>query len=170
MKPIVAIVGRPNVGKSTLFNRLVGERLAIVEDVPGTTRDRIYGEAEWNDVEFNVIDTGGLQEEDEYDTLAPREISERTQNQARLAIEEADVLIFVVDGMAGLTAADYDVADLVRRSRKPVILGVNKTESQPRAENAVEFYALSLGDPYPFSAIHAVGTFTYMMRTVSPCW
>lgn len=157
MKPTVAIVGRPNVGKSTLFNRLVGERLAIVEDLPGTTRDRIYAEAEWNDVEFNVIDTGGLQEEDEYDTLAPREISERTQNQARLAIDEADVLIFLVDGMAGLTAADYDVADLIRRAEKPVVLGVNKTESQQRAENAVEFYALGIGEPYPFSAIHAIG-------------
>src|SRR5438309_10180712 len=97
-KPLIALVGRPNVGKSTLFNRLVGERSAIVEDLPGTTRDRLYGEAEWLGVTFTLIDTGGLQDEDEFDSLAPREISERTRNQAEVAILEADVIVLVVDG------------------------------------------------------------------------
>jgi GTPase len=158
MKPVVAIVGRPNTGKSTLFNRLVGERRAIVEDLPGTTRDRIYGDADWTGVEFTIIDTGGLQEEDEYDRLAPREISERTQNQARLAIEEADVILFLVDGKAGVSTADHDVADVIRASGKPVVLGVNKAESESRRENAVEFYELGLGEPIPFSALHGTGS------------
>lgn len=158
MKPTVAIVGRPNVGKSTLFNRLVGERRAIVEDLPGTTRDRMYGDAEWLGVEFTVIDTGGLQDEDEYSHLASREISAATQNQARFALEEADVILLVVDGATGLTAADHDVAEIVRRSEKPVILAVNKTESESRRESAVEFYELGLGDPIPFSSLHGIGT------------
>jgi GTP-binding protein len=154
----VAVVGRPNTGKSTLFNRLIGERRAIVEDIPGTTRDRIYGEAEWTGVDFVVIDTGGLQDEDEYDRLAPRDISERTQNQAKLAIDEADLILFLVDGRAGVSAADHDVADIIRASGKPVVLGVNKTESEARRENAVEFYELGLGEPIAFSALHGVGT------------
>src|SRR6476619_7507625 len=126
--PIVAIVGRPNVGKSTLFNRLIGERRAIVEDLPGTTRDRLYGDAEWLGVDFTIIDTGGLQEEDEFDQLAPREIALRTRNQAEIAIAEADLILYLVDGKAGLTAGDYEVADVIRRSAKPVVLGVNKAE------------------------------------------
>jgi GTPase len=158
LNPVVAIVGRPNTGKSTLFNRLVGERRAIVEDMPGTTRDRIYGDTDWVGVDFTVIDTGGLQDEDEYDTLAPREISVRTQNQARIAIQEADVVLFLVDGRTGVSAADYDVAELMRAAGKPVVLGVNKTESEERRENAVEFYALGLGDPIAFSALHGIGT------------
>src|SRR5687767_15650912 len=119
VKPIVAIVGRPNTGKSTIFNRLVGERRAIVEDLPGTTRDRLYGDADWIGVPFTIIDTGGLQEEDEYDKLTAREISVRTQNQARLAIEEADVILFLVDGRSGLTAADHEVGNIIRESGKP---------------------------------------------------
>lgn len=158
MKPIVAIVGRPNVGKSTLFNRLVGERRAIVEDLPGTTRDRMYGDAEWQGVEFTIIDTGGLQDIDEFDRLAPREISENTQNQARFAIEEADVIMFLVDGAQGVSAADHDVAELIRRSEKPVILGVNKTENEARRATAVEFYELGIGEPIPFSSLHGIGT------------
>lgn len=158
LKPVVAIVGRPNTGKSTLFNRLVGERRAIVEDLPGTTRDRIYGETDWAGVDFTVIDTGGLQDEDEYDSLAPREISVRTQNQARIAIEESDVILFLVDGRAGVSASDYDVAEIMRASGKPVVLGVNKAESEERRENAVEFYALGLGEPIAFSALHGIGT------------
>jgi GTPase len=158
VKPVVAIVGRPNTGKSTFFNRLVGERRALVEDLPGTTRDRLYGEAEWNGVEFTVIDTGGLQDEDEFDSLTPREISERTQNQARIAIDEADVLLFLVDGRTGISAADHDVAELIRAAGKLVVVGVNKAENEARRENAVEFYELGLGDPVPFSALHGIGT------------
>jgi len=158
MKPTVAIVGRPNVGKSTLFNRLVGERRAIVEDLPGTTRDRMYGDAEWQGIEFTIIDTGGLQDEDEYDQLAPREISAHTQNQARFALEEADVILFLVDGATGLSSADHDVAELIRRSEKPVVLGVNKTESEGRRANSVEFYELGIGEPIAFSSLHGIGT------------
>ncbi len=158
MKPLVAIIGRPNTGKSTLFNRLVGERKALVEDLPGTTRDRIYGDTEWLGIEFSIIDTGGLQHEDEFDKLTPREISERTQNQAQFAIEEADVLVMLVDGRTGLNAADHDVAELVRTSGKPIILGVNKAESEERRNNAVEFFELGLGEPIAFSALHGIGT------------
>lgn len=158
MKPVVAIVGRPNTGKSTLFNRLIGERRAIVSDVPGTTRDRLYGDAEWLGVEFSVIDTGGLQDDDELGQLTTRQIGERTQAQARFAIEEADVILFLVDGKGGLTAADIDVADVVRESGKPVILGVNKTESESRRDAAYEFYELGLGEPIPFSSLHGIGT------------
>ncbi|HLT18430.1 MAG TPA: ribosome biogenesis GTPase Der [Thermomicrobiales bacterium] len=158
MKPIVAIIGRPNAGKSTLFNRLIGEQRAIVEDVPGTTRDRLYGDTEWAGYHFTLIDTGGLQEEDEYDRLAPAEISERTQNQARLAIEEADLIVFVVDGTSSPTAADHDIADILRASHKPVVVGVNKAESRERQEAAVEYYELGLGEPIPFSALHGIGT------------
>ncbi|HQX63130.1 MAG TPA: ribosome biogenesis GTPase Der [Thermomicrobiales bacterium] len=158
MKPIVAIVGRPNTGKSTLFNRLVGERRAIVSDVPGTTRDRIYGDAEWMGVEFSVIDTGGLQDDDELGRLTTRQIGERTQAQARVAIEEADVVLFLVDGKGGLTAADLDVAGVVRESGKPAVLGVNKTETESRREAAWEFFELGLGEPVPFSALHGIGT------------
>lgn len=158
VKPVVAIVGRPNTGKSTFFNRLVGERRAIVEDVPGTTRDRLYGDGDWIGREFTMIDTGGLQDEDEFDKLTAREISERTQNQARLAIDEADVILLLVDGRAGVSAADHDVAEIVRASGKPVVLGVNKAESEARRENAVEFYELGLGEPIAFSALHGIGT------------
>jgi GTPase len=156
-KPVVAIVGRPNVGKSTLFNRLIGERRAIVEDLPGTTRDRLFGEAEWSGATFDVIDTGGLQDEAEIAVSSSTEISEATQRQALLALEEADLILFLVDGEIGVTTGDMDVADLVRRTAKPVILVVNKTESRVRHDNAVEFYQLGLGDPIPVSAIHGTG-------------
>lgn len=158
MKPVVAIIGRPNAGKSTLFNRLIGEQRAIVGDIPGTTRDRLYGDTEWAGRRFTLIDTGGLQDEDEYDNLAPSEISERTQDQARLAIEEADLILFLVDGTTEPTAADHDVADVLRVSEKPIVLGVNKAESQMRQENAIAFYELGLGEPIPFSGLHGIGT------------
>ena len=158
MKPVVAIIGRPNAGKSTLFNRMIGEQRAIVGDIPGTTRDRLYGDTEWLGKHFTLIDTGGLQDEDEYDRLAPAEISERTQHQAQLAIEEADVILFLVDGSLEPTAADHDVADILRASAKPVVLGVGKAESQTRQENAIAFYELGLGEPFPFSALHGIGT------------
>lgn len=151
-KPIVAIVGRPNVGKSTLFNRLVGARKAIVEDIPGVTRDRLYDNAEWLGREFIVIDTGGIRF-DEGDIFT-REI----KWQAELAIEEADVLLLVVDSQEGVTGEDQQVADLLRRSGKPVILAANKVEDFGRQLDYYEFYQLGLGDPIPVSAMHGMNT------------
>lgn len=151
--PLVALVGRPNVGKSALFNRLVGERLAIVEDVPGTTRDRMYAPAEWAGRAFNVVDTGGLE------LGQAAEITVRVRNQARLAIEEADVVVLLVDGMDGLTGEDLEVAALLRRGRTPVVLAVNKTEgSAERRLDAAEFWALDIGEPLAVSALHGTGT------------
>lgn len=158
MKPIVAIVGRPNVGKSTFFNRLIGERKAIVENLPGTTRDRLYGESEWNGRQFTVVDTAGLLLQDEDPDAPLAEIARRAREQAELAIAEADAILFMVDGRDGLTTADADVAEVLRMTNKPVILAVNKADSQERALDAVEFYALNLGEPIPMSAYHGIGT------------
>lgn len=157
-KPIVAIVGRPNVGKSTLFNRLVGERKAIVEDLPGTTRDRLYGSVDWNGVEFTVVDTAGLVDEEEIQQSTTAEIARFTRDQAVAAINEADAIVFVVDARAGVTAGDHEVADLLRRTKKPTVLAVNKAESPERRDMAIEFYELGLGDPIPVSAYHGSGT------------
>jgi len=151
-KPIVAIIGRPNVGKSTLFNRLIGRRQAIVSEVPGTTRDRLYGDTEWNGVPFTLIDTGG------FDTASTDDLIRQVRTQAQVAIEEADVVLFVVDGKEGLTASDEEVARLLHRSAKPVIVAVNKAESPNRRLQAVDFYRLRLGRPYPVSALHGTGT------------
>jgi GTP-binding protein len=160
MKPIVALVGRPNVGKSTFFNRLIGERKAIVEDMPGTTRDRLYGDSDWNGRVFTVIDTAGLLlEEDDLTEGTPQlEIARRVREQAEVAIAEADAIIFMVDTREGLTAADAAVAEVLRTSQKPVILAANKADNKERMLDAVEFYALSLGDPIPMSAYHGIGT------------
>lgn len=160
MKPIVAIVGRPNVGKSTFFNRLIGQRKAIVEDLPGTTRDRLYGECEWNGRIFTVVDTAGLLfEHDDLTTGTPQiEIARQVRAQVKIALEEADIIIFVVDIMAGITAADDEVAVMLRRSNKPIILTANKSDSLARNLDAVEFYALNLGHPIPMSAYHGIGT------------
>jgi GTP-binding protein len=167
-KPVVALVGRPNVGKSTLFNRLVGRRTAIVEDLPGTTRDRIYGDSDWNGVGFTVIDTGGLEAPGELrsrpgqpaEALATDSalFVEEVQSQARLAMEEADAIIFVVDGKEGLTATDMDIANVLRVTKKPLFLAVNKTESKQRQLDAVEFWNLGLGEPIAISAYHGDGT------------
>lgn len=157
-KPIVAIVGRPNVGKSTLFNRLVGERRAIVEDEPGTTRDRIYGTTDWGGVEFTIIDTGGLQADREVATESLTEIARNTRGQAQLAIDEADVIVFLVDGKHGLTAGDHEVADLLRKADKPTILAANKLESTTRRDGVYEFYELGLGEPISISSYHGTGT------------
>lgn len=164
MKPLVAIVGRPNVGKSTFFNRMLGERVAIVEDVPGTTRDRIYGDTDWNGREFTLIDTGGL----EFGSGIPvgqvgldgqpGDIMKNVRAQAELAIEEADVIVFMVDARSGITAADEEVADLLRRTRKPVILTANKADNAARRQDAVEFYSLGLGEPITISSIQGTGT------------
>ncbi len=168
-KPVVALVGRPNVGKSTLFNRLVGRRTAIVEDLPGTTRDRIYGDSYWNGVGFTVIDTGGLEAPNEFGATRPRQADSPPlavdsapfvtyiQNQAAVAVNEADVILLVVDGKEGLTAADQDVAELLRRSNKPIFVVVNKTESTARQFDALEFWNLGLEQPYPISAYHGDG-------------
>ncbi|MBS1252814.1 MAG: GTPase Der [Anaerolineales bacterium] len=151
-KSIVALVGRPNVGKSTLFNRFIGERFAIVEDVPGTTRDRIYGETEWNGVTFTVVDTGGLL------VGVDEPLIDRVRVQAEAAIREADVIIFLVDVKEGLTVADEDVVRLLREADKPVILAVNKADNQQRRLEALEFWALGLDEPMPISALHGTGT------------
>ena len=164
-KPVLAIVGRPNVGKSSFFNRLIGEQVAIVEDQPGTTRDRIYGDTEWNGVVFTVIDTGGMVLGDAADPgtgpqgeVTPEDIERRTREQAEAAIEEADVILLMVDAKAGLTSADSDIADILRKSEKPVIVAANKADSEERRLNAVEFYALGLGDPIPMSSKHSINT------------
>jgi GTP-binding protein len=150
--PIVAIVGRPNVGKSTLFNRMVGERAAIVEDTAGTTRDRVYAEADWNGRHFMMVDTGGLE-------LEPgTSIEERVQDQARVAIEEADVVLFVVDAVAGLAPLDYEVADRLRRAHRPTILVINKADNPRREAEGAEFYALGFDPAITISAQHGRNT------------
>lgn len=169
-KPIVALVGRPNVGKSTLFNRLVGQRKAIIEDLAGTTRDRLYGEADWGGRDFILVDTGGI----EFGLLAPANKSiaaggftagvssrlflKEIRQQAEVAIAEAEVIVFLVDVDSGLTTTDEDIANLLRRTKKPVLLAVNKADNKKRRDEAVEFYALGLGDPIPVSALHGTGT------------
>ena len=150
--PVVAIVGRPNVGKSTLFNRLIGQRLAIVEDIPGTTRDRVYGTAEWNGRRFTMVDTGGLELEPGTD------IETRVQEQARVAIEEADVILFVVDAAAGLAPLDHEVADRLRRASKPTILVINKADNPRRELEGAEFFALGMEPTIAISAQHGRNT------------
>ena len=150
--PVVAIVGRPNVGKSTLFNRMVGERAAIVEDTAGTTRDRVYGESDWNGRRFMMVDTGGLE-------LEPgTSIEERVQDQARVAIEEADVVLFVVDAAAGLAPLDHEVADRLRRAHRPTILVINKADNPRREAEGAEFYALGFDPAITISAQHGRNT------------
>ncbi|HET7056582.1 MAG TPA: ribosome biogenesis GTPase Der [Thermomicrobiales bacterium] len=165
-RPIVAIVGRPNVGKSTLFNRLVGERRAIVEDVPGTTRDRLYGTTTWGGVDFTIVDTAGLQDTSEIERSTTAEIGQMTRDQARSAIDEADVIVFMVDTKAGMTAGDHEVADMLRRTDKPTILVANKVDNINRKDLAFEFYELGLGDPMAMSSYHGVGTSDLLDRIV----
>ena len=150
-KPLVAIVGRPNVGKSTLFNRLVGRKVAIVEDTPGVTRDRIYGDAEWLTYSFTVIDTGGIEPASE------DKIAVQMRRQAEIAIETCDVIVFLVDGREGMTSADEEVASLLRKSNKPVILGVNKLDAPKYNDNIYEFYTLGLGEPIIVSSGQGIG-------------
>ena len=147
-KPLVAVVGRPNVGKSTLFNAIVNKRISIVEDIPGVTRDRIYFDAEWLNREFTMIDTGGI----EFITDNSHVIPKMMRLQAELAIEEADVILFVVDGKQGIVPADEEVANILRASGKPVVLVVNKIDSVNQEPNIYEFYNLGLGDPIGISA------------------
>ncbi len=152
-RPLVAIVGRPNVGKSMLFNRLVGQRLSIVEDTPGVTRDRLYAECEWCGRKFDIVDTGGIE------PMTDSEILLFMREQAQIAINAADVIVLVTDIRTGVTAADKDVANMLLRSRKPVVLAVNKADSTGTEDPALyEFYSLGLGDPIAVSAIHGHGT------------
>jgi GTP-binding protein len=151
-KPVVAVVGRPNVGKSTFFNSLIGERLSIVDDTPGITRDRIFAESEWRGRKFSLIDTGGI--EPKTDNLILREM----RRQAELAIEMADVIILLVDLKTGLTADDADIAEMLRKSAKPVLVAVNKSDHVgDMPADAYEFYNLGLGDIFPISAVHRLG-------------
>ena len=156
-KPLVALVGRPNVGKSTLFNRMVGQRISIVEDIPGTTRDRLYADVEWGGRVFTVIDTGGLvletRPEDSSNDIIPR-----VRAQAQIAIDEADVIVMLTDIEDGLTAPDLQIADLLRRTDKPIILVANKVDNRQRALDIHEFYTLGLGDPLSVSALRGTGT------------
>jgi GTPase len=147
---VVAIVGRPNVGKSTIFNRLVGERISIVEDIPGVTRDRIYAQAEWLNTKFNLIDTGGIEIGDEPLLVQMRE-------QAEVAIDEADVIIFIVNAKEGITAADEEVAKLLFKSNKPIVLAVNKVDNPEMRDEIYEYYSLGFGEPFPISGAHGLG-------------
>ncbi|OEH84781.1 ribosome biogenesis GTPase Der [Desulfuribacillus stibiiarsenatis] len=150
-KHVVAIVGRPNVGKSMLFNRIIGERLSIVEDEPGVTRDRIYAKTDWLDHQFNIIDTGGIEIVDD------DKIINQIRMQAQIAIDEADVIVFVVDGTMGITSSDQEVAKLLYRSNKPIVLAVNKIDNPEMLNNTIEFYSLGFGDPVGVSSVHGIG-------------
>ncbi|HAB0629668.1 TPA_asm: ribosome biogenesis GTPase Der [Listeria monocytogenes] len=149
-KPVVAIVGRPNVGKSTIFNRIVGERVSIVEDVPGVTRDRIYNSAEWLGKEFNIIDTGGID-------LSDEPFLEQIRAQAEIAIDEADVIIFITNGREGVTDADEQVAKILYRSNKQIVLAINKVDNPEMRDQIYDFYSLGFGEPYPISGSHGLG-------------
>ncbi len=168
-KPVVALVGRPNVGKSTLFNRFSGEPRAIVDDVPGTTRDRLFGESLWNGVSFDMIDTGGIDPSSSRKdplSIGSAEYIKQIRYQAEMAVQDADVILFVTDATSGVTPADVEVAEMLRRSQKevdgrlipPVLLVVNKADSAGLRSNAVDFHELGMGEPYPVSALHGTGT------------
>lgn len=159
-KPLVAIVGRPNVGKSTLFNKLAGRRISIVEDTPGVTRDRVYAEAEWLKYNFTIIDTGGIEPESSDVILS------QMKRQAQIAIETASVIIFIVDGKSGLADADREVAQMLRKSNKPVVLVVNKIDSVKEESSAYEFYNLGIGDPVAISASQGLGLGDMLDRVV----
>ncbi len=150
MAGIVAIVGRANVGKSTIFNRIVGQRISIVEDVAGVTRDRIYAKASWLTKEFNVIDTGGIE-------LDNASFTDQIKMQAEIAIEEADLIVFVVNGREGVTLEDEYVARILQKSRKPILLAINKIDDSRFMDNIYEFYSLGVGDPIPVSGVHGIG-------------
>jgi GTP-binding protein len=170
-KPLVALVGRPNVGKSTLFNRLIGERLAVVDDTPGTTRDRQFAEAEWNGLLFDVVDTGGIEVLGRDPSAKPLSVDSadyitEIRTQAELAITEAEAVIFVTDVLTGITAADEQVADILRRHQKlvdgqrrpPVFLAVNKVDNLKRHDDVYDFYQLGMGEPFPISGLNGLGT------------
>ena len=151
VKPIIAVVGRPNVGKSTFFNNMVGARVSIVEDTPGVTRDRVYADASWQNYDFTLVDTGGI------DPYSDDPLLKQMRRQAEIAIETADVILFFVDGRDGLTGPDYEVADLLRRTKRPVLLVVNKIDTPMRELDKAEFYALGMGEPYAISSVNLLG-------------
>ncbi len=168
-KSVVVLVGRPNVGKSTLFNRLVGQRLAIVDDVPGTTRDRLVAEGDWAGHDFFVVDTGGIDPSKQHSqnplSIGSADFIQDIREQAEIAMEEANVILLVTDALDGVTQADREVVDILRKRRKlgeqkmpPILLVVNKADSPNARLNAMDFYSLGLGEPYPISAIHGTGT------------
>jgi len=172
-KPVVALVGRPNVGKSTLFNRLAGERLAVVDDIPGTTRDRLVMEAEWSGQVFDIVDTGGIDPTQTGPGRSQKPLSvgsadfiDQIRSQAEIAIRDSDAVVFITDAESGITPADFEVAQILRKyqheedgqARPPVLLVVNKCENEARRMAAMEFYELGLGEPYPISALHGTGT------------
>lgn len=159
-KPIIAIVGRPNVGKSTIFNRLVGERISIVDDKPGVTRDRIYAEAEWLTSTFDIIDTGGIE-------IGNEPLLNQMRHQAEIAIDEADVIIFMTNGREGVTAADEEVANMLYKTKKPVVLAVNKIDNPEMRDQIYDFYALGFGDPFPISGSHGLGLGDLLDQAVS---
>lgn len=148
--PTLAIVGRPNVGKSTVFNRIIGDRLSIVEDTPGVTRDRIYSKAEWLTRQFHIIDTGGIE-------IGDAPFIEQIRAQAEIAMEEADVILFLLNGRDGVTSDDYAVADLLHKTKKPIVVGVNKIDDTKYMDNIYDFYQLGLGEPIPLSGVHGQG-------------
>ncbi|AQY50775.1 GTP-binding protein Der [Listeria weihenstephanensis FSL R9-0317] len=150
VKPVVAIVGRPNVGKSTIFNRIVGERVSIVEDIPGVTRDRIYNSADWLGRDFNIIDTGGID-------LGDEPFLAQIKAQAEIAIDEADVIIFITNGREGVTDADEQVAKILYRSKKPIVLAINKVDNPEMRDQIYDFYSLGFGEPFPISGSHGLG-------------
>jgi GTP-binding protein len=164
-KPLIALVGRPNVGKSTLFNRLVGERMAVTDPIPGTTRDRLQAEAEWTGVVFNVVDTGGIEVYQPKGTRDTSPLAEgsiefvpQIKAQALLAVQDADVVVMLVDATHGITAADEEIAQILRRNEgKPILVAANKVDNLEKTDNAVEFYGLGLGNVYPISAYHGLG-------------
>ncbi len=163
-KPIVALVGRPNVGKSMLFNRLVGARLAVTDDIPGTTRDRLNGQSDWRGISFKVIDTGGIEVYQPKGTRDERPLAEgsidfvpQIRQQALIAVESADVIVFVVDILAGVTAADEEIAEILRRTSKPIVVAANKADSLKLHDDAIEFYGLGVGEVVAVSAIHGIG-------------
>ena len=158
--PVVAVVGRPNVGKSTIFNRIAGDRISIVEDTPGVTRDRIYTRAEWLTREFRLIDTGGID-------MADEPFMTQIVQQAEIAIDEADVIVFMVSAQEGLTEADERVAKILYRSKKPVVLAVNKVDNIEMRSEIYEFYALGFGDPFPISGSHGTGLGDLLDQVVS---
>lgn len=149
-KPVVAIVGRPNVGKSTIFNRIVGERVSIVEDIPGVTRDRIYSSADWLTHEFNIIDTGGID-------IGEEPFLDQIRHQAEIAMDEADVIILMTNGREGVTLADEHVARILYKTKKPVVLAVNKIDNPDMREMMYDFYSLGFGEPFPISGSHGLG-------------